>query len=286
VGFAWTVPQDANYTYPQVRVAIIDSQSRKVLAQPHLWNSKFAYAYPAAAPNGRGEVGFSVFYGGEDAFPSHAVGILHRSGENNWAWRILTSNAGEFTLDLANENRWGDYLAVRPHPSGDNSWVASGYTLEGGSSADNIRADYVRFRSSEETPMAAAVFPNVTRELTENTQRTISIWRQQPSNVGALRSSLARVDQNLQTLKTRPAMDGLSAAPPDPLSRTATILETYRPAGSAELRSSVAGDVLARADLIQAKSAELRDLLLRPARDRAAEARVIEELARLLGQNP
>jgi hypothetical protein len=282
VGFAWTVPQDINYTYPQVRVAIVDVQSKKIIAQPHLWNSKFAYAYPAAAPNGRGEIGFSLFFGGEDAFPSHAVGILASGGGNSWAWRVRTSNAGEFTVDLDGENRWGDYLAVRPHPSGDGSWVASGYTLEAGSSADKIRADYVRFRSRDEQPMASAAQPDVTRELTENAARLVAIWRQQPNNVTALQSTLARVGQNLETLRGDGKAKEAAGTQLPPSPQLMSTLETHRPAGPAEQRTAAAADVVSEVDTIQSKSAELRELLSRPARDREAEARAIDAVAKLL----
>lgn len=43
VAFAWTAAQDATFKHPHVRVAVVDLNTKKVIAQPHLFNDKFAY---------------------------------------------------------------------------------------------------------------------------------------------------------------------------------------------------------------------------------------------------
>ena len=140
IGFAWTAAQDSNFPFPHVRVAIMNKSTKALTAQPHIWNSNFAFAYPAAAPNSDGRVGVSVhFGGGSQFFPSHAVGVLDSSGSN---WELATTVKG---TDGPSVNKWGDYLAVRPHGGNPQSWVATGFTLRGGSAASNIEPRYIHF---------------------------------------------------------------------------------------------------------------------------------------------
>lgn len=140
VGFAWTASQDSNFPFPQVRVAILNRNTKALTAQPHIWNSNFAFAYPAAAPNSDGRVGVSVhFGGGSQFFPSHAVGVLDSSGSN---WELATTVNG---TDGPSANKWGDYLAARPHGTTPKTWVATGFTLQGGSAASNIEPRYIHF---------------------------------------------------------------------------------------------------------------------------------------------
>ncbi len=142
IGFAWTAAQDANFAFPQVRVAIIDKATMTVSAQPHIWHTDFAYAYPALSPNNNGDVGISVSYGGGSIAPSHAVGSLIRSVPS---WDMTTTAVGTNDPD---RNVWGDYQAVRPHPTNNDSWVASGFTLDGGRQRDFIVPRYIIFQNT------------------------------------------------------------------------------------------------------------------------------------------
>ncbi len=144
VGFAWTASQDGNYPFPHVRVAVLNKNTKAVTAQPHIWNSNFAFAYPAAATNSNGEVGISVHYGGgAQLYPSHAVGVLDSSSSN---WVLATTATGTHG---PSENLWGDYLAVRPHGQATDSWVATGFTLQGGPQSNNVEPRYIHFRVGE-----------------------------------------------------------------------------------------------------------------------------------------
>ena len=42
---------------------------------------------------------------------------------------------------------WGDYLSCTPHNASSAQWVASDYTLQGGTARRNIEPRYVRFRA-------------------------------------------------------------------------------------------------------------------------------------------
>ena len=150
-GFAWTAAQDESFDHPHVRVAIIDTASGDLLAEPHLWNSGFAYAYPYTAPNSDGDIGVSVCFGGggEEGFNvSHAVGVLRETAESHYEWRLATTQNG---TNGPEGGRWGDYLAVRPHGADGTSWIASGFTLDGGPLAQNVVPRFVHFRLKSPT---------------------------------------------------------------------------------------------------------------------------------------
>lgn len=141
IGFGWTAAQDSNFPFPHVRVAVMNKDTKALTGQPHLWSSSVAYAYPAAAPNSDGKVGISVhFGGGGQYYPSHAVGVLNPSTSS---WELVNTATG--THGPAS-NRWGDYLAIRPHGANQQTWAATGFTLQGGSAATNIEPRYVHLQ--------------------------------------------------------------------------------------------------------------------------------------------
>ena len=146
IGFAWSGSQDDAFPFPQVRVAVIDRNTKTAVAQPHIWNPNFAFAYPSTAPNSNGVVGISVHFGGGSQFhPSHAIGVLNPS---TFEWQLAATANGTHGPAA---NRWGDYLAVRPHGKDPASWVASGFTLQGGPLRTDIEPRYVHFRLGDAT---------------------------------------------------------------------------------------------------------------------------------------
>jgi hypothetical protein len=85
-------------------------------------------------------LGFTAFYGGADRNVGHIVG-----GRDNAAgtWRTRYSRVG---TNSPNPGRWGDYLNCRADTLSATSWVASGFTLEGGEARTDIVPRVVRFR--------------------------------------------------------------------------------------------------------------------------------------------
>ncbi len=139
LGFAWTAAQDSNFAFPHVRVALLNKDTKAVIGQPHLWNSNFAFAYPAAAPNSNGVVGISVLYGGGSQFhPSHAVGFLK---DSNTDWELVTTINGTHG---PNDRKSGDYVTIEKGPN-STSWVTTGFSLQEGSTRTDIQPRYVRF---------------------------------------------------------------------------------------------------------------------------------------------
>lgn len=148
IGFAWTAAQDNNYPFPHVRVVVMNRNTKTVTIQPHIWSASFAYAYPAAAPNSNGVVGISLSYGGgSQLFPSHIVGVFETSTST---WDLAPTDNGTHG---PTQNVWGDYQAVRPHGTQQETWVATGFTLQGGTSGSNIVPRYIHFSQGSTAPL-------------------------------------------------------------------------------------------------------------------------------------
>ncbi|BDS12199.1 hypothetical protein [Aureispira anguillae] len=129
LGFMWTANHDEHRPYPFIRVVRIkeeelDKEAPSILDEPDIWNEDYAYAYPDAAVNQEGDVGITLFRGGPSLPPSHCVGILDSNEPNHWL--IQSTVIG---THFPRGNKWGDYLACRPHPDG-KSWIATGFTLQ------------------------------------------------------------------------------------------------------------------------------------------------------------
>jgi len=140
LGFLWSAGRSPGRPHPFVRAVTLDETSLAVVAEPDLWSANGAWAYPAAAANANGQIGLSAFFGGP-THPAHAVGVLDQTA-NTWTTRATaTSTNGPL------EGKWGDYVVCRPHPSRKTSWIASGFTLQGGQDRRNIEPRVVTFRA-------------------------------------------------------------------------------------------------------------------------------------------
>jgi hypothetical protein len=136
-GFMWTAGAGPGRPFPYVKVAVVDTFTRSLTGQPDIWNTSSAFAYPAACPNAQGVVGVSLFFGGGTRHPSHVVGF--RDGE---AWRLVITRS---STHGPSGGTWGDYLSCKRYQPQTSEWVASGYTLQGGTDRRNVAPQYVRF---------------------------------------------------------------------------------------------------------------------------------------------
>ena len=141
LGFAWTAARDETYPQPHVRMALIDEATSDLVAEPHIWNDKHAYAYPAVAVGSAGDVAIGLAFGGGAWHPSFAVGFLRK--KEQLAWQLATVARGTAG---PKKKTWGDYLAVRAEP-GAATFLGTGYTLRGGNTYRFARVRVVRFAS-------------------------------------------------------------------------------------------------------------------------------------------
>ena len=136
-GFLWTAAARGGRPRPYVKGAVVDTVTRTLVEEPEIWNQSSAFAYPAACPNAAGVLGVSLFFGGGTRHPTHVVGF--RDGNE---WRLVITRA---STDGPSGGTWGDYLSCRRHAPGSSEWVASGFTLQGGTDRRNVEPQYVHF---------------------------------------------------------------------------------------------------------------------------------------------
>jgi hypothetical protein len=137
ITFMWTSGSGTSRPHPYCRVIQINENSKQLTAEPDLWSQDRAWSYPASCPNSDGVVGFTAFHGGADRHPGHVVGYLDGS-----TWTTGYSRQGSHS---PNEALWGDYLSCQRHSASAKTWVASGYTLEGGETRNDILPRVVQF---------------------------------------------------------------------------------------------------------------------------------------------
>lgn len=140
LGFMWTANASGSRAVPHVRVVRINEETKALIDEPDIWSSSTAYAYPAACPNDLGHVGITMFRSDAGAVhPSHVVGVLD---DYSPSWSLLATRDG--THGPA-DGKWGDYLACRRHSPDGLTWMATGFTLRGGSNRINIEPRLVHF---------------------------------------------------------------------------------------------------------------------------------------------
>jgi hypothetical protein len=136
-GFLWTAAAQTGRPLPYVKGAVVDTVTRTLVEEPDIWNQSSAFAYPAACPNASGVLGVSLFFGGGTRHPAHVVGF--RDGAE---WRLVVTRAG---TNGPPGGAWGDYMSCRRHAPASSEWVASGFTLQGGTDRRNVEPQYVHF---------------------------------------------------------------------------------------------------------------------------------------------
>jgi hypothetical protein len=138
-GFLWAALPSPGRPQPYVKAVVIDTNTGNVLFEPDIFSPDFAFAYPSAFPNTNGRVGLSLFFGGGQFNPSHAVTWLNGQ---EWVAPFVLTRQG---TDAPNDQAWGDYCCCATHDQAGTNWIATGYTLQGGSDLNFIEPQYVEF---------------------------------------------------------------------------------------------------------------------------------------------
>ena len=134
IWFAWGAPAGNNFRQPHVQwVAFNRSNNFSLVTQAQIWNSSYAFSYPALATNSQGEVGMSLEYGGGGNYENHVVGFW-----GDFVVYITTStNVGT--------TRFGDYVTIRQDAANTNRFDAFGYGLRQTSGVTRSDTRYVVF---------------------------------------------------------------------------------------------------------------------------------------------
>ena len=140
LGFLWSAnAQPPARPQPYVRAVQIDATTKAVINEPDIWNDSFAFAFPDAISNTDGDVGITLYRGGGKVYPTHVVGMWDAAANR---WQLADTKA---STNGPADTKWGDYIAVRRHAPDGLTFIASGFTLQGGGTQANIEPHYVHF---------------------------------------------------------------------------------------------------------------------------------------------
>src|SRR5580704_392587 len=137
IGFMWNASQGGSFNYPYVDVARFNESDKSLINQPIIWNSSFAWQYPAIGVDGRGAIAGTAFYGGGSYYPTMTSLIWDDYSSAPPPWEVY-SVAGSGKGAAA----WGDWYSSRRHGTNAYTWVATG---EARLSNGNVQSWYVWF---------------------------------------------------------------------------------------------------------------------------------------------
>ncbi|MCB0163722.1 MAG: hypothetical protein KDI79_05820 [Anaerolineae bacterium] len=131
IGFMWGSNADGStYSYPYVNVARFNQSNRSLIDQPRLWSNSTAWIYPSIGVNNRGHIAGPVFTVGGGSYPTLRIIVADDYSGTPPPWENYFVRASTHGPE---RNRWGDYVSSRRHEQYANTWVSSGFTLQGGS---------------------------------------------------------------------------------------------------------------------------------------------------------
>jgi hypothetical protein len=141
--FAWGSAEGGanSRPHPFARIVRIDSTTMKLVGNIDLWHPEYGVYYAALSTNANGEVGVSYAIGGGPRVPTHVVGIL--TGTRREV-ATFASKRGP------NENKWGDYLAVRRNYPNEKLFCATGYSLPSGNADSDATPNITIFGRSRD----------------------------------------------------------------------------------------------------------------------------------------
>jgi hypothetical protein len=144
---AWTSDNHGSFPYPYVYMLQIDVDNWTVLDYDPIYNSNFAFEYPALSVNGAGHIGIALDEVGGSLQTRFAVILIdgdvntYDSGYNHWV--IATGDR------CPTDNKWGDYNDIEPWWRNRYQFVAVGHVR---SAANGSQPFYTRFTNSNYFP--------------------------------------------------------------------------------------------------------------------------------------
>jgi hypothetical protein len=129
---------------PFVKIARVDDQTLDTVGEYHIWNSAYAFAYPALATDPNGNIGVSVAFGGPNNsnYASTTVGYLgdfvvyyvEASDVTLTFTKNDTSTPPKTIVDSSGNpvlfTRYGDYFAVRNSGADGTFFSSQGYAVK------------------------------------------------------------------------------------------------------------------------------------------------------------
>ena len=146
ITFFWNAGQGGDFPFPHIDAAKFRTSDMAYVGRPLLWSPEHAWLYGFVHPDLKDnrKVGITAFAGsGRIPYPTIAIGTNNmKGGIGASPWNIQPAITG---TNAPGNNKWGDYLRIRPYSGSGQDWISSGYILKGGISANKIQPFYLVF---------------------------------------------------------------------------------------------------------------------------------------------
>ena len=124
VGWLWSAAQAGAYKFPYVQGARFKTSDLSLIDEPVIFNDNYAWMYPSAGVNARGDVGVILYrLGGSENPRPRAFVVDDVSG-----WSSISTVGIATSSTSPSDDRWGDYGRVAAYDGCSNTWIGSAYT--------------------------------------------------------------------------------------------------------------------------------------------------------------
>ncbi len=150
LGFLYNCSQkNSPFPFPYVDVGKYRETDREYSTTEPIFNLNTAMIYPSVHPNNYGAKGGTIAYGGGALHPGFYAFIVDTYNNNSFSplevVGVASGTAGPST------NRWGDYLSTRLHWSSPETWIGTGYVMNGPAN-NNADPRFVWFGRLQDEP--------------------------------------------------------------------------------------------------------------------------------------
>ena len=150
--FFWNSNKDSTHLQAYVRSAVFDLPDLNVVAEPNIHRPDMCFGYADVHPNARGDLGVTVAFGGRDGGNGRALGagvaIEDEYTKGFHINKVYVTSSGTDMPSSKNKSwdqRYGDYLSVKPDEPCSLWWIAGNYALRGGGGPKNVVGHYLEF---------------------------------------------------------------------------------------------------------------------------------------------
>jgi hypothetical protein len=152
LGFMWISAPHGIYPYPYTRIARFQESDRALIANEAIWYNQGAWIYPSVGVNSRGHLAGTIFFAGENIHPQCDVWVSDDFSPSFPSIAPIESYLGVQGTDGPASDKWGDYLATRPHAPFDETWIGSCFSLQGGTGNGDIEPRHIWFGRERDAP--------------------------------------------------------------------------------------------------------------------------------------
>lgn len=154
LGFMWVSAAHGPFPRPYVQIAQFRESDRALIADHQIWSATTAWTYPSVGVNARDHLAGTIFAAGDNSHPMAKAWIADDISPSGSGIAPLENYTARFSTDGPASNKWGDYLTARPHSRFSNTWIGSGFTLQGGPANGDTEPRHMWFGRERDTPPA------------------------------------------------------------------------------------------------------------------------------------